>query len=599
STWRRRGEGRTGGMWNRRVQMGPPGPTGPRAEQSPSPTLHWREWSEGFPWRPGSGGDVWIERRAGLGGASGPREIAAWGSRSKGDKGNQGRHGAPGLTGVGDAGTPGPSGPPGMQGSAGAPVRTSRIPDPAEGARGYEGLKGSRGLPGVGSQGDKGHSGAPGASGMIGFPGAGIQGEKGDFGPSDLRAPEGLLDWGSWVQRGSRSWGTAGIPGIPGEDGAVGSKGEMGWPGVRGLEGAVGKGIHGEKGDGGDEALGASQVPPDPSDLQEQRHGDLGPVGPSGAVGEHGLGIIGPKGHRGNDGPVGPAGLKGDSSPGPQARGNTHHTLAILRLKQKVGLDYRDFQERWDQKGKDYLELRATEVRRGYQDRPALLGLDGSPGQSGASGLTGPPGEGLQGPKGEPGFKGPAGPRGFQGTEHQGQRLATRSDVGRNLVLFFQGEPGASGEPGLTRQEVILIVREICGCGLKCRRSALELVFVVDSSESVGPENFELVKDFVIALIDRVTVSQEAGRIGVVLFSHVEMVVVSLQPIASQDEIKAAVRNMPYLGEGTFTGSAIHRANQLFQVSRPGVRKVAVVLTDGQADPRDLMQFEENGSGGP
>lgn len=116
---------------------------------------------------------------------------------------------------------------------------------------------------------------------------------------------------------------------------------------------------------------------------------------------------------------------------------------------------------------------------------------------------------------------------------------------------------------------------------------------MIDSSESVGPENFEVVKDFVNALIDRVPVSRETSRIGVVLYSHVDIVVVSLKQQFSQDDIKAAVRKMPYLGEGTFTGSAIHQANQLFRASRPGVRKVAVVLTDGQADPRDVMQFEE------
>ena len=116
---------------------------------------------------------------------------------------------------------------------------------------------------------------------------------------------------------------------------------------------------------------------------------------------------------------------------------------------------------------------------------------------------------------------------------------------------------------------------------------------MIDSSESVGPGNFELVKDFVNALIDRVPVSQAASRIGVLLYSHVDMVVVSLQQQSSQDDIKAAVRKMPYLGEGTFTGSAIHRVKQLFHASRPGVRKVAVVLTDGQADPRDVMQFED------
>lgn len=129
-------------------------------------------------------------------------------------------------------------------------------------------------------------------------------------------------------------------------------------------------------------------------------------------------------------------------------------------------------------------------------------------------------------------------------------------------------------------------------CGVTCRQSPLELVFVIDSSESVGPDNFEVVKDFVSALVDRASVSRETTRVGVVLYSHINVVVVSLSQDASRDQVKAAVRSMTYLGEGTFTGSAIHQANRLFRVARPGVRKVAVVVTDGQADKRDSVSLE-------
>lgn len=131
------------------------------------------------------------------------------------------------------------------------------------------------------------------------------------------------------------------------------------------------------------------------------------------------------------------------------------------------------------------------------------------------------------------------------------------------------------------------------GGGLQCRERPLELVFVIESSASVGAANFEVVKDFVNAFIDQVFLSSEASRIGVVLNSNVDMVAVSLMQKYSQDDIKAAIRKMPYLGEGRYTGSAIHRANQLFQASRLGVRKVAVLLTDGQADPRDVLQPED------
>lgn len=99
-------------------------------------------------------------------------------------------------------------------------------------------------------------------------------------------------------------------------------------------------------------------------------------------------------------------------------------------------------------------------------------------------------------------------------------------------------------------------------------------------------------KDFVNALIDRVAVSREATRVGLLLFSHVDTVVVSLQQLLDRTSIKAAVRKMPYLGEGTFLGSAIRSATRLFQASRRGVRKVALLLTDGQVDRRDPVRLE-------
>ena len=130
------------------------------------------------------------------------------------------------------------------------------------------------------------------------------------------------------------------------------------------------------------------------------------------------------------------------------------------------------------------------------------------------------------------------------------------------------------------------------GCAaVKCRQTPLELVFVIDSSESVGPEHFDVVKDFVNALVDRASVSPNATRVGVVLYSHHNQVVVSLGEEASDDRVKSAVRSMTYMGEGTYTGSAIHQANRLFLAARRGVRKVAIVITDGQADERDKVSL--------
>ncbi|XP_062266556.1 collagen, type XXVIII, alpha 1a [Platichthys flesus] len=605
---------------------GPPGPKGPRGEQG----------AMGGHGDQGPEGPFGSKGERGTRGAPGhPGDNGIGFPGPKGDKGNQGRPGPPGPMGVGEPGMTGPAGPLGMQGSPGFPGEG--LPG-SNGERGYEGPKGSRGPPGFGYKGDKGNPGAPGLSGLVGYTGAGIQGDKGDqglTGPSGPRGPPGIGvvgpkgdqgfpgEPGPQGKRGDGEPGpkgaqgpngTAGIPGIPGEDGAAGPKGEMGLLGLRGSEGAPGKGISGEKGDRGDRGqrglsgalgpsgpAGAKGEPGSPGMTGQPGpagrgipgpKGDPGPVGPTGPVGEPGMGIIGPKGNKGNPGPVGPPGMKGDGVPGPNG------LPGLPGVQGEAGADGKGLPGSKGDRGLPGVTGPSGPAGTG------LYGPKGSTGQPGPSGLHGLPGEGIQGPKGEPGFQGPVGPRGAPGDGLLGEKgdRGISGPRGKKGDKGIYGEPGAAGRlgtpgekgaPGLTREEVIRIIREICGCGLKCRESPLELVFVIDSSETVGPENFELVKDFMNALIDRMSVSTEASQIGVVLYSHMEMVVASLQRQTSKEDIKAAIRRMPYLGKGTFTGSAIHRATQLFRASRPGVRKVAVVITDGLADPRDIMQFEE------
>ncbi|MGH0139471.1 UNVERIFIED_CONTAM: hypothetical protein FKN15_043549 [Acipenser sinensis] len=475
----------------------------------------------------------------------------------KGNKGERGECGAPGTKGdrgaegppaprgprgekglIGPTGDQGPQGNPGPKGDRGPTGASGPPGDNGIGFPGSKGDKGSQGRPGptgpigIGEPGLPGPPAPPGIQGSIGPPGEGLPGAKGDQGPVGPIGPRGPSGIGLSGPKGDQ--GFPGEPGLPGDRGVgeTGPKGDAGTPGLPGIHGIPGEdGVVGPKGESGSVGLRGPEGAPGKGISGDK--GDPGRVGPSGPVGEPGIGITGPKGPSGLPGPSGEAGPEGKGLPG---------------SKGDRGLP-------------------------GFPGPAGLLGIGvagpkGSVGQAGPPGSPGLPGEGIQGPKGDRGFSGDRGRQGDKGEF---------------------GEPGPTGTP---REEVIKIIREICGCGVKCRESPLELLFVIDSSESVGPENFDVVKDFVSALIDRVSVSPEGTRIGVVLYSHINVVVVNLQQHSNQDDVKAAVRSMTYLGEGTYTGSAIQKANQIFQASRPGVRKVAIVITDGQADRRDSVKLE-------
>ncbi|KAM4581200.1 collagen, type XXVIII, alpha 1b [Odontesthes bonariensis] len=632
-------QGRPGYKGNKgeRGECGPPGQKGDTGPEGP-PGLSGPKGEQGAI---GPIGDIGPEGPAGTKGDRGPNgapgppgDFGIGFPGAKGEKGLQGRPGPTGPVGIGEPGQAGPPGPPGTQGKAGAPGEG--FPGP-KGDRGFDGPQGRRGLTGLGIKGDKGDPGPPGIQGPVGPPGIGIQGEKGDRGPIGPTGPRGAAGLGVVGPKGNKGFtgepglpgergvgqpgpkgdpGANGLPGIsgqPGEDGSSGQKGDIGLPGPRGPDGAPGKGAPGEKGDKGDRGsrgqlgqagpMGPMGPKGEPGMIGPPgttgpvgrgipgAKGEVGPRGPPGVVGETGIGLTGSKGDRGPPGLMGPPGLKGEGFPGapglPGPPGQTGET------------------------GADGISLPGPKGDRGLPGPagPAgppgigLIGPKGSVGQVGPRGPSGLTGEGIQGQKGDPGFQGIPGPRGPPGQGLQGDKgdRGLRGETGKKGDRGESGLPGGigpvgrggeKGEPGLTRDEIIQIVRDICRCGVKCHQTPLELVFVIDSSESVGPDNFNIIKDFVNALVDRTSISRNATRIGVVLYSHIDEVVVNLKQEATQDEIKSKVRSMNYIGEGTYTGSAIHRANQMFKLARAGVRKVAIIITDGQADERDSISLD-------
>ncbi|XP_016380696.1 collagen alpha-2(VI) chain-like isoform X5 [Sinocyclocheilus rhinocerous] len=476
----------------------------------------------------------------------------------RGQKGAKGDNGEPGLKGQsgrpGDPGIEGPIGHPGPKGEPG--LRGEKGEIGAQGRKGVAGISGRNGTDGQkgkigrigapgckGDPGDKGPDGYPGAVGEPGLPGS--LGEKGDPGRPGRPGPPGPDgDPGPKGERGSP--GSPGFPGQKGSAGIAGGPGPKGDPGRRGdfgLKGSTGpNGPKGEKGEPGPE--GTRGLPGEVGNKGSKGDNGLpGPRGSPGAPGEPGRngsqgdpGDAGPRGDPGHLGPQGDSGRPGFSYPGP--RGPTGD--------------------------------------RGDKGPPGPRGSRGDCGPKGDLGSKGTPGEpGEPGPPGEPGRRGPIG------------------DPGRD------GDPGPEGDPGLTECDVMNYIRETCGCcDCEKRCGALDIVFVIDSSESVGLTNFTLEKNFVINTINRLGSiakdpnSETGTRVGVVQYSHngtFQAIRLNDSKIDSMSAFKEAVKKLEWIAGGTWTPSALKFAyDNLIRDSRRAKANVTVVvITDGRYDPRD------------
>uniref|UniRef100_G3TRW2 Matrilin-4 n=1 Tax=Loxodonta africana TaxID=9785 RepID=G3TRW2_LOXAF len=129
--------------------------------------------------------------------------------------------------------------------------------------------------------------------------------------------------------------------------------------------------------------------------------------------------------------------------------------------------------------------------------------------------------------------------------------------------------------------------------GPKCRSGPLDLVFVIDSSRSVRPFEFETMRQFLVGLLRGLDVGPNATRVGVIQYSSQVQSVFPLGAFSRHEDMERAIRALVPLAQGTMTGLAIQYAmNVAFSVAegaRPPearVPRVAVIVTDGRPQDR-------------
>uniref|UniRef100_A0A3P9KJE2 VWFA domain-containing protein n=1 Tax=Oryzias latipes TaxID=8090 RepID=A0A3P9KJE2_ORYLA len=131
-----------------------------------------------------------------------------------------------------------------------------------------------------------------------------------------------------------------------------------------------------------------------------------------------------------------------------------------------------------------------------------------------------------------------------------------------------------------------------------------DIVFLVDSSSSIGPENFELVKTFLGNVIKPFDIGPKKIQFGLAQYSKTTQKEFLLKDHADQESVLTAVQQLYYLKKSTRTGGALDFIRKDYFVEAAGSRvgelvpQIAVLITDGESnDPVETpaQQLRDHG----
>lgn len=120
---------------------------------------------------------------------------------------------------------------------------------------------------------------------------------------------------------------------------------------------------------------------------------------------------------------------------------------------------------------------------------------------------------------------------------------------------------------------------------LGCLGQAVDLVFALDASASVGRENFGVLRDFVRSITVQFDINRDLAQVALVTYSRKASTVFRLDAHETGSVILKAVDDASYTGGAGSSGAALlHVYSNVLTVAngaRPAVNKAVVLLTDG------------------
>ncbi|XP_070591338.1 collagen alpha-3(VI) chain-like [Erythrolamprus reginae] len=119
--------------------------------------------------------------------------------------------------------------------------------------------------------------------------------------------------------------------------------------------------------------------------------------------------------------------------------------------------------------------------------------------------------------------------------------------------------------------------------------AAADIIFLVDSSWSIGKEHFQLVREFLYDVVKQLDVGENDFQFGLVQFSGNPHSEFQLNTYHTLQDVLFHISHMPYMGGGTKTGQGLeflirnHLTKAAGSRASNGIPQIIIVLTDGQS----------------
>ena len=118
-----------------------------------------------------------------------------------------------------------------------------------------------------------------------------------------------------------------------------------------------------------------------------------------------------------------------------------------------------------------------------------------------------------------------------------------------------------------------------------------DLIFVLDSSGSVGSDNYDEVRTFVHTFVSALEIGAKENQVGVIIFGDLPETIFHLNQYWNKEELLQAINGIPYIGGFTNTGDALRLMISEGFTEQSGARldddtifRLAVVMTDGKSN---------------